>query len=234
MKKHCICFSLASLMLISFVTFPEKAYGQDRKSFININVGGGIGHLTDKITGKVTTTYSDGAKEEKTIGYNLNYDIIPHAFVDVEYILDGFVTMLEAKYETAKFVDYEDYTDRDFLILDPVTFGDASIYSGNFYFGVNLFHGKRFQMPLLVGVGLKFINGAPINSLYFDFGYKARAKFYITNHVGLFAGIAGCHGIANTNKNLDNPAPRNDHSFDLAAKPFYAEAGLTFMIGRKK
>lgn len=232
MKSNRLYFILLFCIFISGSVFPTELSGQERKSFININVGGGTGQLTDKITGKVKTTYSDGTQETNTIGYDLHYEIIPHAFVDVEYILDGFVVMFEGKYGKAKYSDYDEYTNKDFLDLDPTSFDDANMYSASFYFGVNLFHGKRFQMPLLVGAGLTHIGAEPVKSLYLDFGYKARAKFYFTNSIGIFAGVAGSYGTSYSDK-FHNLAPSSD-SYELTSRPFYAEAGLTVMIGRKK
>ena len=234
MKKHRFCFTLASLLLLFGLTHSVASYGQ-KGSFINVNVGVGAGELTQKITGNIITTYDNGTKEKNKIGYDLTYYIKPIGFVDLEYVLNGFVTMFEGMYDKAEYIDYREYTDRDFLVLDPEKFRDTDIYSGSFLFGPILFHGHRFQMPVLGGVSVKYFGADPINTAYVDFVYKVRAKLYITSKFGIFAGFSGSYGGTKLDKDdLGNLAPRNDGKYDLTAKRIQVEAGLTVMVGRRK
>jgi len=225
-KSHFVIAIAACLMLSAF-----EAAGQET-TMVNVNIGGGAGQLTEIISGSVTTTYSDGSKETNKIGYDLNYQIMPVAFLDVEYVTGRFITMFEGMYEKAIFNDYKEYTNPEFLLLDPASFGDANMYTASGYIGVNGFHGKRFQMPIMGGVAVKYFDHAPIKSAYVDFVYKVRARFYLTNTIALFAGVSGSYGGTKLEEELDNLAPES-HMFDLAAKRIHAEAGLTITVGRK-
>jgi len=225
-KPHFIIALAACLMLSAF-----EATGQE-STFINVNIGGGVGNLTEIISGSVTTTYSDGTKENNKIGYDLHYNVMPVALIGVEYLSSGFITMFEGAYEKAVFSDYSEYTNPTFLILDPSDFQDANIYTASGFIGVNVFHGKRFQMPIMGGVAVKIFNQSPIKSAYVDFVYKVRARFYLTSTIGVFAGISGSYGGTKLNEELNNQAPEKN-LFDLTAKGIHAEAGLTVTIGQK-
>lgn len=231
MKKHSSI--LLPLLLLAGLLLPTVANGQSETTMINVNVGGGAGGLKEVITGKVTTTYSDGKKETNTIGYDLEYQIMPLAQVGLEYGTGGFLTLFEGTYEKANYLGCKEYTNERFLLMDPESFQDVNILSGSAYIGVNLRNGRRLQFPILGGASLVYFNGAPINTTYIDFVYKVRARFYLTNSVGLFAGVSGGIGGTKLEDELPNTAPEPG-MFDLASHPFRVEAGLSIMVGRKK
>jgi hypothetical protein len=227
---------MKKLLFILFAfTVAMPSFAQEKKSgsFVSVNVGGGAGSFNPSIKSKVTTTYSDGKKEENREGYKFKYDAI-NFFADVEYTFNGFTTLFEGCYGQAKNGEWEMKTKvtNPLVKLDESKFEDkASFYSGSVYIGPILFPKKRFQMPILGGIGLTYNDGEPFNKLSFDFCYKVRAKFYITRNVGLFAGVSGNIGIAGDTEVLGG---KEDDKADITMHRLSFEGGLTVMLGRKK
>lgn len=231
------------LLILAFLTVSIlDAQAQKKKSVINFEVSAGPGSLTEKLTKEISISSSDRTKNgKKKFGYDLKYKTMTYTAA-LEYQLDGFLTRIEGRYTKASFDKYKDYTDTDWLIMDPATFKDQNMYEGAFYLGFVINPKRRFQIPIMGGIGLGYISGEPINHLNLDFLYKVRAKYYITNNVGLFVGVSGSYGgSAIDNKNPGPEAEKwrernrdDDDLIDVVTKRLYYEAGLTIMLGRKK
>lgn len=233
--------SIILLILTFFTASILESQGQSRKSFINFDVSAGPGSLTEKMTKELTISSNRTKEKTEKIGYDLNYKTMTYTAA-LEYQLEGFITRIEARYTKASFDKFKDYTDTDWLILTPAAFENLNMYEGAFYFGGVINRKHRFQVPILGGVGLGYISGEPINHMNLDFLYKVRAKYYITDKIGIFAGITGSYG--GTALDDENPGPEaekwreknrsKDDLIDVVTKRLYFEAGLTFMLGRKK
>lgn len=223
------------LLAIFALTFVLTGSAQEKKtgSFVSINVGAGAGSFNPSIKSKVKVTYSDGKTEDFREGYKFKYDAMSY-FANVEYTFNGVTTLFEGSYSQAKNCDWELKTkvNNPLVKLDESKFEDkASLFSGMVYIGPILFPKKRFQMPILGGIGLTYANGEPFNRMSFDFGYKVRAKFYLTRSVGIFAGVSGSIGAAGAKKVLGGD---EDDDADVTLHRFGFEGGLTVMLGRKK
>ena len=235
-------FSLVMLLaLSSSVVQAQTNQEKKRKSFFSLNVGANAGSMTEKLTKELTTTYNDGDKETNKIGYDLDFSTLSYT-AGMEFQLDGFITMIEGRYTKATYDKYKDYTNEDWLKLNPATFGNQNMYEGTFYVGAVVNAKHRFQMPIMGGVGLSYIDGEPLKDLSVEFLYKIRAKYYLSNSVGLYVGFAGSYG--GLKKDDDNPGPeaakwkeRNvgkEDLIDVAVKRLTLEAGLTILLGRRK
>lgn len=219
-------------------TCSNAAYAQSKledRPYNNINIGAGIGSFREKIVTTVHYTYANQTEEDKVQGYELNYDsrLIT---VGYERVWKGAHFLFEGKYIQAKYdaSALKDYTNTKYLLLDHSRIEDLSVISGMLYFGPTIFHGKRFQIPLDFGIGLTHISGYPIDAMHVEFGYGARAKFYITDKICVYAGFSG--GIAPGKKTYleGNLAPQPSNSLKYTAKPKCIDAGISFMIGRAK
>ena len=65
-----------------------------------------------------------------------------------------------------------------------------------FYYGYTLNRGKRLQVPIYVGGSLDYFRGGYFKNLSLDFGFKIRAKYYLTDQIGLFAGFNPSMGMS--------------------------------------
>ncbi len=65
-----------------------------------------------------------------------------------------------------------------------------------FYYGYTINKGKRFQVPLYLGGSLDYFRGGWFKNLSLDLGFKLRAKFYLTDQIGLFAGFNPSMGFS--------------------------------------
>ena len=231
------------VMLLVFCTSMVQAQTKEtkRKSFFSFDIGVNTGSMTEKLTKEITTTYSDGRKETNKIGYDLDFSTLSYTAA-LEFQLDGFITMFEARYTTASYKKYNDYTDEGWFKLNPTIFSNTNLYEGAFYFGATINRKHRFQLPIMGGFGVNYIDGAPIKDLGFEFLYKIRAKYYLSDKIGIYLGLSGSYG--GLKKDDDDPGPeavewkkKNSNSEDLidvAIKRLYFEAGLTILLGRKK
>ncbi|MBO7510266.1 MAG: hypothetical protein J6T35_03700 [Bacteroidales bacterium] len=95
------------------------------------------------------------------------------AFADLEYATDGFCFLVEGSYTS--------------LLYDDIAYDQA--IGVDFYVGPTLFSGRRFQVPIMAGLGITSIGD--YHKAFCSFDCMARAKFYVTNRLGLFAGVAG-------------------------------------------
>ena len=85
------------------------------------------------------------------------------------------------------------------------------------YFGWTINKKKRAQFPIYAGLGVCSFDNSPQPETTLCAGLKARAKFYVTNRFGLFAGV---------NAGLGLFIPEND--FLGQYRPMSLEFGLIF------
>ena len=107
------------------------------------------------------------------------------------------------------------------LVKEPA-YEDYFFETGNlfniglgFYYGYTLNRGKRFQVPIYIGGSLDYFRGGYFKNLSLDFGFKIRAKYYLTDQIGIFAGFNPSMGMSMGKQNR-------------ARSKSYAEVGVIF------
>ena len=132
--------------------------------------------LTDRTTACAQTTavnfYLGAAPGITKLERTDKYSTIG-AFADLEYATSGFSFLVEGSYTSLR---YDDYAYDQAIGVD-------------FYLGPTLFSGRRFQIPIMAGLGITSFGD--YKKAFLSFDCMARAKFYVTNRFGLFAGISG-------------------------------------------
>jgi hypothetical protein len=164
-------------------------------------------------------------KDEFT--YNKEFGIT----IGIERVINGMIVLPELRYFRGSFkkaslpslgyampypfpyTEYDDLNDFGFMQWLGVTIGAK----------------KRVQVPLMVGIGLDYLKGAPMNNLFFNYGAKARVKIYFTNKVGMFLGGAYEGGMSHSNRGIPSGADSDD-KFNLKRKVPYGEVGLTVTL----
>ncbi|MCR4930986.1 MAG: hypothetical protein K5918_00910 [Bacteroidales bacterium] len=230
--------TIIALLALAAITFPDTATGQSKEEdrpYNNINFGGGMGSLTEKIFATITYTYNDGSKETKKEGYDLHYDTRIFT-VGFEKLNHGYDIIYEGKFMQAKYdaSALKNYTNPKYLLMDTSRLEDVKVLSAMVYFGPTFFNGKRFQIPINGGVGLTYVSGYPTSTLHVEFGFKVRAKFYFTDKICVYAGVSGGIGPSGKSSLSGNLASEPSDNLNFTVKPFYYEAGLSVQIGRAK
>lgn len=142
-------------------------------------------------------------------------------FAFYEAISHGVTHMLEASFLTGNLSEKKESD--SYYIEGWNHFSNLKTITLNYYVGNTFFPGKRFQLPIYAGIGANYIMADPIKSLALNVGLKARAKFYITDRFGIFAG-AGCrYGLGSVRYGSNGKA-------SLGERILNVEAGLTFSL----
>ncbi len=141
---------------------------------------------------------------DKDHEYNYKYKPSIGANICFEKQGDGISSLTEISYYQA------DYDSHKFPKTDPaeLTYNLAqkenlmqmalTQYWGGTLFGKN----KRVQLPLYAGIGCGYVKGGSLHNVTGDVALKLRLKFYISNHIGIYAGGTGRLGIGmKDNKN---------------------------------
>ena len=207
---------------------------EEKKSgkFFSLNLGVNGGTFTPSTKGDVEINYTDGSQVKGNQGYKFEYGIYS-MFADAEFTFEGYTTMIELGYANAELDEWVYVNDihDQYIKFDETKFDqNIHVFSGMIFAGPIIFPKKRFQIPLLVGFGTKYYSGEPFDKLTIEFGYKARAKFYFSNRVGIFGGASGYWGFAGPKYFGD----KKQYSATPVIHKFVYEAGLTIMLGRLK
>lgn len=124
---------------------------------------------------------------------DLHYKPVYGASVGMEILGDGRGVLFEAYYSRGTYSGYR--------VLDGDASGITIPDSAASFLGVNGFWGrtlnarKRIQFPLYAGVGLGYVANPSFSGLNINAGLKARAKLYLTDKIGLYAGVAVQYGF---------------------------------------
>lgn len=227
MALLCMCIAVSAMAQTEGAVLKESP-----KSFMNLYFGGH--YYAVRANHKISDQ-----------GYELEYNA-PGGFAAFEYALKGVRFMTEVSYTKGEkdfdmeFVDqkngfFYDYPTND--KNDASMFDAPSSYTGVFYIGMTPFgYGHRFQLPLYFGLGGEFISGKHYNKPYLVAGVKVRGIYYLSNNVGLFAGL--CYKYSGSYREYDcakfGRADQGIADLSVKANMWGAEGGLTVMIGRKK
>lgn len=142
-----------------------------------------------------------------------NYSSSLSAGVTYEFLTNGDSIMLEGFYSVYNFKDYKPLGEQ---VTVPNT-EQMKLMSLMAYFGWTINKKKRAQFPIYAGLGVCSFDNSPQPETTLCAGLKARAKFYVTNRFGLFAGV---------NAGLGLFIPEND--FLGQYRPMSLEFGLIF------
>ena len=82
---------------------------------------------------------------------------------------------------------------------------------------------QRFQLPFYFGVGLSYNDAAPIKFMGFAVGAKLRARFYITDRIGIWGGGSAKFGYGETQVTADM-------SKSVYQRVLALETGITFSL----
>lgn len=95
-------------------------------------------------------------------------------------------------YTHAKYHDYKSYDNSP--TLNNVNFNSFNNISLEGLFGINFRHTHRLKFPVYIGLSADYINAGPCRTVTLGLEAKARAKYYISNKVGMFVG-GTWHGL---------------------------------------
>lgn len=196
--------------LIAMLLCVNVANAQKKSKSISISISPyGIAQSSIK---------TDGVKNK------FDYKNVIGGSVAYESQRDGLSWLTELSFESAKFDKSK--------IPAPTTAFDVT-KSDNFmhlglteYIGFTINKNKRIQFPIYLGIGGGYIKGGPIHNFTFDAAAKFRVKFYITNKIGVFAGVSGRYSIGSKkNQNETNGDKKNLHVDNWLGT---ADAGVIF------
>ena len=151
--------------------------------------------------------------------------------IGIERVIDGFVVLPEFRYFRGNFkkMEYNSFGATQPYYFPYTTFKDLNDFGFMQWVGFTIGAKKRVQVPLMAGVGLDYLKGAPMNNMFFDYGVKARIKIYFTNKFGMFLGGAYEGGLSSSKRGIPSGADDDDR-FNLKRKTPYGEVGLTITL----
>ena len=136
--------------------------------------------------------------------------------------------LLEFAYTHSKFDRVETKGENALTVRNPGDFKDLSSYALMYYWGRTIRPGKRFQIPVYLGLGGEVLQGYPFHNFMVDLGAKLRFKFYITSRIAVFAGGTGKFGMGKiVLKDGEKEALWSSHSV------LNFDAGITIMFNSK-
>ena len=201
---------MKKLFLIVFSLFVAVALDAQIK---NLGAGGYY---------SFTSTISVNGTSETGMLYGNVYTPMYGGTVFYEAILSGVTHMWEASYLVGQLnsVQQGKYQLEDW---NPSTFNSLKTASIYYYSGITFLSGRRLQIPVYLGVGANYNMADTIKGFTFNLAAKARAKFYFTDRIGIYAGV-GWKGGLGTQKYS------SDMKLGIRQKMLYAEAGITFSL----
>lgn len=172
-----------------------------------------IGNSTVKIT-------SDDKNKDKE-KYTYKYQSLYGASVSFEKQYRGAsylteIGMSEGKMENQEFVGETKW-------FDMYSKDKIKIYTGTIYVGMTINPGRRFQLPIYGGIGLKYEECGQFDKVLIAFNAKVRAKFFLTNKIGIFGGYTFSYGMSNLQAKTEKEKSPKYQIEDIQS---YADAGI--------
>ena len=131
--------------------------------------------------------------------------------------------MFEVDYLTGALVNVKESEKYYIEGWDPANFQSAKFITGFYYIGINNRSAQRFQLPFYFGLGLSYNDADPIKCMGFVVGAKLRARFYITDRIGIWGGGSVKYGYGETQVTADM-------SKSVIQRVLALEAGLTISL----
>ena len=156
-----------------------------------------LGRMTGSFTYKAKNAPKDKFTYNKEIGVTVGY----------ERVLNGFIIMPELRWFRGS------QSDQDFESLE--------------WLGFTINSKHRFQIPIMGGIGVSYVKGAPFHNMFFDYGAKVRLKFYITPKFGIFAGGFYEGGVGSSKRNIPKDS---DGGYKLKKTNLGMEVGVTVTL----
>ena len=172
--------------------------------------------------GRMTGSFKYDAKGAPKYKYTYNKEL--GVVVDYERVLNGIIIMPELRWFRGTLND----EDRDGSYI-PLNGANDDINEFGFmeWLGFTINSKHRFQIPIMGGIGVSYVNGAPFHNIFFDYGVKARMKFYITPKFGIFAGGFYEGGMGSSKRGIPE---ESDGKFNLRKTNLGMEAGVTITL----
>ena len=218
-KLFVLCVSL--MMLAGGTT----ALAGEKQKSTNIMVG--VTPALGRYTASFKLNYENAPKDKFT--YNKELGVT----VGLEHVINGIINMPELHWYrgTVSEASIESQAYDMPYRLPYATINDVSDYNEIGFMewlGFTINSKKRFQIPLMAGIGASYVNGAPLHNIFFDYGVKVRMKFYFTPKFGMFLGGFYGGGTGSSQRNM--PSGEKDDKYKLKKTNLGAEVGLTFTL----
>ena len=192
-----------------FCAVSMNASAQDKTTSINIGFAP-FGYIHEGIV----------LKDEK---YKYDYKSYYNASIGIEKQFKGATSLSEFKYAAAKFDKYDLVGNSKWF--NPFQTEDIFAVSFTQYIGKTINPNKRIQFPIYIGVGGGYLKGGPFHNFTIDGAVKARVKFFITNHIGIYAGGTARYGWGA--KKASEKDEKNGDMYSINNTQWSVDAGLT-------
>ena len=217
MKKFFIlCMGVMMLMANASVEAKEKS----KTTNLMIGVTPGLGRYTTSIKfGSKDNAKKDYFTYNKEIGVVVGY----------ERVINGFIVMPELRWYRGTWQESEDDTYRSGFPYYGArgNMSDVNEFGFMEWAGFTINSGKRFQVPIMGGIGLSYVTGAPYHNLFFDYGGKVRMKFYFTPKFGIFVGGFYEGGLGSSGRGMSSD---DKDKFTLLKTNLGGEVGVTITL----
>ena len=108
--------------------------------------------------------------------------------------------------------------------------GDLFNVGLGWYYGYTINKGKRFQVPIYIGGSLDYFWGGYFKNLSLDIGFKIRAKYYLTERIGLYLGYNPSLGMSMGSQNRGRNKGYAD--FGVVISPATQKKGYDIIVSR--
>jgi len=156
--------------------------------------------------------------------HKIKYDALQTFNLGIEKQLSGVSTLFDFAYGKASLNDYDIASTSTYPLTGAGIKDEVTYIGAMMYFGHTINKKKRLQIPLYFGLGCDYLNGAPYHNLFFGAGVKARIKFYISSHIGIFADVSGKYSVGTRS------VEGQSESVPMRSMMWYPTAGVTFSI----
>jgi len=218
MKKLSI-LCLGMMMLTANASMEGKETVKTHNLVVGVTPA--LGRMTGSFTYKAKNAPKDKFTYNKEIGVTVGY----------ERVLNGFIIMPELRWFRGSQSD-QDFESLAYNMPYPLPYSTATLDDINEFgfmewlgFTINSKH--RFQIPIMGGIGVSYVKGAPFHNMFFDYGAKVRMKFYITPKFGIFAGGFYEGGVGSSKRNIPKDS---DGGYKLKKTNLGMEVGITVTL----
>ena len=166
--------TIICVLIIPFISTYANA--QEKSTSISIGISPwGYSH-----------SFIKGNNSEK---YVYDFKSVMNANICLEKQFKGITTLAELSYTQGKFKEYD--LNGTTTLFDPAQQEDLIDATFTIYAGLTINPNKRIQFPIYLGLSGGYLKGGAIHNFMGGGAAKARIKFYITNNIGIYAGVTG-------------------------------------------
>jgi hypothetical protein len=154
--------------------------------------------------------------------YKYDYKSYMNFNLSYETQLFGLSHITELSYGKAKFDKYDLSGTSPWFNADQTK--DISFYSLSMLACTTINKFQRLQLPLYLGPRFEYLSGGPFHNLTINLCGKARVKFYITDKIGVYAGVTGYIGWGS--KKAHEKSDNSKEHYTITPTAAYFDAGL--------